>query len=912
MTYLELKRSHLKHNRHSTHVWQGNPGKRDTASASLHILAWFVFMVLGTATVVPLGGVAGNVDETPSTQLGLKMAYENSAPLAVRVWRSMFNLLFLNWTFILVQTLVVNLLRALCPQHKDFVYASYPFLQPHAKHNLSRMQSVVLTLRNVSVELYIMVILGLVLVRYIASRTSFVMNRTRMITSGRDTLMSLLITVSCMAVFYTAVCPIFLTVAVPMWLLDFRRHKQVYPSFGPADNPHYTYADAFLMIMCVTVTLNAAIGHLNRYEVLSEAELMAAGVAVGKPVLRSLQWRRRVSAASLIACVALVYLDKHAAYFLPLFRTVTCTCIVAVVAALASSFSAALRFLWGVVHDTGKDLKVEVKRHGLFAPPSCELRWVDRTEHGPMSWISFCKQVLALVLWHAGSRSLIASMALILYAANLLPLLPAVQLELYAAFALLSVFALLYVRLLQLNYPSCMNASGADIPPVHVGFGMLVEKGQLLRVAVLGATSCSRMKMVPATVERLAEAVTISYRWDDNHRFPLQIWNRDPAEEAHASRSMLSRAFAMLAAHGIAVHDRSLVWLDKASIDQQSDAFMKMLVPKMAACYALSECTLVLDNSHQCPVGTPDNYFSRTWTFQEYCLPPTLATVQVAGAPSQHPDEDLRAAVQLRFWRAPTMSPAFQPFSLIWIDTPAAIKHFLVKRPDIVKEYLHAAETRVGLYSRDRFAAIMQTVSGVMCFTPEGINQLKRIMLEVIAERPADFEGCAVLDNTGWDAQCSGCATWDRILAGRPCPGDKAASSFLTLTGVRRFPSGQEGGASEPSSTADEPWGTHHMLALCGTYVAVADDGDATVQRTGEVQLRAAPLIPITAVLDQDSRVVVRLSVAPAAGAAGGPQKANGGAAGTPAALEPAGPASDSLHEAWIQMSGSQCIIHAV
>lgn len=56
----------------------------------------------------------------------------------------------------------------------------------------------------------------------------------------------------------------------------------------------------------------------------------------------------------------------------------------------------------------------------------------------------------------------------------------------------------------------------------------------------------------------------------------------------HASLAMLVHGFRMLAERCVAVDDRSLVWLDKASIDQQSDSFMKMLVPKVAACYALS------------------------------------------------------------------------------------------------------------------------------------------------------------------------------------------------------------------------------------------------------------------------------------------------------------------------------------
>lgn len=744
-----------------------------------------------------------------------------------------------------------------------------------------------------------MVVLGNFLLRVIASKTSFVLNRTRMITSGRDTLTSLVITIACNALATTLLSAFCLAVLVPLWMLDFRRHGQVYPSFGPTNNLHYTYADAFLMIANVGLAFGSAIEHFTRYEVLSEAVLMEAGV--GKPVLRAWQWKRRVSAASVVACAVLFYLDKTAAYFLPLFRAMSSMCVLALLLALANCNVNAWRYLWDIVHSNGKDLIVDMKRRGFLAPATWELRWEARAEHGPRSVRSFIKQILALVLWHVGSRSNVANLTFGLYIANLLPLIPAVQYEFFAAAALFSATHFVARRQFDQNHPTCVNTSGADIPPVHVGFGMLVEKGQLLRSD--SAAPCVYLKMVPATIERLAEAVTVSYRWDDDLAFPLRVWSRDEPESVHASHAGLSHAFALMAAHGVAVDDRSLIWLDKASIDQQSDSFMKMLVPKMAACYALSECTLGLDNTHKFAAGTPNNYFSRTWTFQEYCLPPTLAMVQAAGSTCR-PDADLRADVQTRFWRAPTLSPTFQPFTLIWLDAGSAIKDFLIRRPEVVKEYLHAAETRMGYYSSDRFAAIMQTVSGVMCFTPEGINKLKRIVLEAIAEHPSLFEGCAVLDNTGWGTQLSGCTTWERVLAGRPCPGDHGPCSSLTLTDVTScgFKPKQEAfDYKAPASTTDQS-SPRHMLQLHGKYVppppAQADD-DAGMQP-------AAIPIPVTAVLDQDARVVLRLSVAPAAGVAQ-PERLSVGEAAVPAALEPAG----SMQQPWIQVAGSKCTIHA-
>lgn len=64
------------------------------------------------------------------------------------------------------------------------------------------------------------------------------------------------------------------------------------------------------------------------------------------------------------------------------------------------------------------------------------------------------------------------------------------------------------------------------------------------------------------------------------------------------------------------------------SIDQQSPKYMRKLIPRMTMCYALSISTLVVDNSHQFSLGHADNYFSRIWTYQEFCLPASLIYVR--------------------------------------------------------------------------------------------------------------------------------------------------------------------------------------------------------------------------------------------------------------------------------------------
>lgn len=326
-----------------------------------------------------------------------------------------------------------------------------------------------------------------------------------MITSGLDTLTSLVITIACI----TLVDCMFGLVAIccisSFWMLDFWRHGQVYPSFTPSSNPQYTYADAFLMVANIFGALATALEHFNRYEVLSEAVLMEAA-GVGKPVLRAWQWKRRVSTASVVAWAVLFLLDKQSSYFLPLFRVVSSTCAFAVLLALANCAVHAWRFIWDVVHTNAKELDFKMTKHGLFFPASCELRWVDRTELGNKSMPNFLTQAWALSCWHVSSRSNVASAALNIYLTFLLPIMPAVQYEVFAAALLWSVGNLLFSWQMRQNPLAFLNASGSDIPAAYAGFGMLVEKGQLLRAAASGAASCVRMKMVPATVERVGRS----------------------------------------------------------------------------------------------------------------------------------------------------------------------------------------------------------------------------------------------------------------------------------------------------------------------------------------------------------------------------------------------------------------------
>ena len=256
----------------------------------------------------------------------------------------------------------------------------------------------------------------------------------------------------------------------------------------------------------------------------------------------------------------------------------------------------------------------------------------------------------------------------------------------------------------------------------------------------------------------------------------------------------------------------------------------------MTACYALSSATLVLDNSLKYAAGDPDNYFSRTWTFQEFSLPPVIVML-TSSQPSEIPDTRTRYLIQRRFWS--TSDHPLQEFKVMWYDSHTDIIRLLLDHPEIIHEYLHAADTRMSYSSSDRFAAIMQTISGVMCFTPEAVESLKMLVVSAIAQMPDRFQGCAIIDNAGWSTEMSGSANSSRILAGKSCPGDK-----LTLTSLLLLVKGGEV-VTEGIKEGRERATSVSLSAIFDPYSAEAE----TTQ------------LPVRVVLDPTTNIVQRVCV---------------------------------------------------
>mmetsp|Transcript_50624 Transcript_50624/g.94318 ORF Transcript_50624/g.94318 Transcript_50624/m.94318 type:complete len:199 (-) Transcript_50624:196-792(-) len=113
--------------------------------------------------------------------------------------------------------------------------------------------------------------------------------------------------------------------------------------------------------------------------------------------------------------------------------------------------------------------------------------------------------------------------------------------------------------------------------------------------------------------------------------------------------------------------------------------------------------------------------------------------------------------------------------------------------PKYIREYMETAEQRVGCNSSDRFSAIMQIMSGSICFTSTSVYILKLYCLKVMSAT-MEFVGKPVLQqlNVGQhdvnefdvreqDVGGGSCAhILDRILVGEPCVGEKG-TKLITL-----------------------------------------------------------------------------------------------------------------------------------
>jgi hypothetical protein len=138
---------------------------------------------------------------------------------------------------------------------------------------------------------------------------------------------------------------------------------------------------------------------------------------------------------------------------------------------------------------------------------------------------------------------------------------------------------------------------------------------------------------------------------------------------------------------------------------------MKMLlVPKMTACYALSSCTVAIDNSLEHPRGCPDNYYSRAWTFQEFCLPPSLLVFKPKALQDSAHDSEMRKNIQCGSWLGggDQKGQEFHNFLVVGTDSDDDVRQRLLDNPSLLSDYSSMCRERVAYVSSDRFPAILQ------------------------------------------------------------------------------------------------------------------------------------------------------------------------------------------------------------
>jgi hypothetical protein len=179
---------------------------------------------------------------------------------------------------------------------------------------------------------------------------------------------------------------------------------------------------------------------------------------------------------------------------------------------------------------------------------SFKLRW-DKKENGDseemrkkgagLSLGKAIKQCLYFLLWHTSGETFAGAVALVIIALNLPPLIPMRQTYCYTVCFFGTLALLVLFRPLLYIDPICLNTSGDEIPAYHLGFGMLVSKKQLFDAR---ATVGARIDLVPATIERIFEAVTISYRWeqDVDGGIHVKLWNREEVEEVQITKLLKS------------------------------------------------------------------------------------------------------------------------------------------------------------------------------------------------------------------------------------------------------------------------------------------------------------------------------------------------------------------------------------
>ena len=544
------------------------------------------------------------------------------------------------------------------------------------------------------------------LLRWTASRSLYISNRSKMIASGEDILTSFCVAMACSGIVFF-ICLIF-TVAVilPLILLDFGSNPAVILSFFAPEKITTTHGrgvfdgfgryDLAALMACFGLCGITMLEHLARKEIVWESILLNSFTARkrlgkgsddeqtmlrrGRRVIFWFSLKRQMSSICFLGWAVLFFCAGLPGYLIVGRIYYTFFSILLLIIQIASFWNAAA-YLYIIVKRTPYELSMGglegMKVWGRVISPwqaallqvatlSFKLRWdkketEDDTEgkkRGSLSILTAVKQCLYFLLWHTSGETFAAAVALVVIALNFPPLIPMRQIYCYTIclFGTLTLLVLFW-PLLHID-PICLNTSGDEIPSYHLGFGMLVSKKQLFESRLQQG---SRIDLIPATIERIFECVTISYRWeqDADGGIHVKLWNREEVQEVQITKLLKSldevwsqqkkrRWFKTKVEIGLS---EEWLWLDTISIDQKSTMMKMLLVPKMTACYALSSCTVAIDNSLEQPRGCADNYYSRAWTFQEFCLPPSLLVfAPKAFKDSILPDSEMRRQIQDGSW----------------------------------------------------------------------------------------------------------------------------------------------------------------------------------------------------------------------------------------------------------------------
>lgn len=139
-------------------------------------------------------------------------------------------------------------------------------------------------------------------------------------------------------------------------------------------------------------------------------------------------------------------------------------------------------------------------------------------------------------------------------------------------------------------------------------FGLVVDANDLFKavshVMRYNQPSPSPVRTYKATLERMADTMSVSYRWQDER------------EDIAAGRSINMSTWQMQSlVDALSQSTCRYVWIDKMSVVQRPCGLQDTLLSRMMAVYASSGCTLVLRSCE--PEGS--RYHQRGWTVQEFC-----------------------------------------------------------------------------------------------------------------------------------------------------------------------------------------------------------------------------------------------------------------------------------------------------